>query len=289
MAPRDEDRNAFHDQPAARRLRPGDPPGGGGAVIAAAGRRPRRMAAGAKAVELAALPRQRLVAMLAAGDEIVDCIRVLAKTGDNIVGELLKTEETFFEWDHYPKGDVYDPETHSQYYYHAHPADDRLGEHGHFHTFLRPGGMPAGVRPAPLPDLAAAAEAEDAPCHLVAVSMDKYGLPIKLFTTNRWVTGETWYAARDVIAMLDRFAMDLAQPSWPVNRWLSAMVRLFRPQIAVLLEQRDAAVAAWQAAHPKANAYEDRGLEIASQLAISVDDQMRALRVALKRAEAQRN
>jgi hypothetical protein len=257
-------------------------------MTASAGMRAQGADAGRK-LDLMRLPRRRLEAMAAAGDEVVDCVRVLAKTGDNIVGELLKTEETFFEWDHYPKGDVYDPETHSQYYYHAHPADDRTGEHGHFHTFLRPAGMPAGVRPAPLPDGKPAAEADEAPTHLVAISMDKYGLPIKLFTTNRWVTGETWYAARDVTAMLERFAMDVAQPSWPVNRWLTAMVRLFRPQIAALLAQRDAAVAAWRAAHPKADPFEDRALEVTSQLAISVDDHIRAVRAALRRAELQRN
>ena len=252
-------------------------------MAAAAGKRARRADAGLKP-DLSALPRATLEAMAAAGDEVVECARVLAKTGDNIVGELLKTESTFFEWDHYPKGDVYDPESHAQYYYHAHPGDDRTGEHGHFHTFLRPGGMPRGVRPAPLADYAPPADPDDALSHLVAVSMDKYGLPIKLFTTNRWVTGETWYTARHVIAMLDRFEMDLAQPSWPVNRWLTAMIRLFRPQIELLLERRDTALAGWQAGHPKANAYEDHGLEVTSEAAISVDDQIRAVRAALKRA-----
>ena len=103
--------------------------------------------------------------------------------------------------------------------------------------------MPSGISPAPLPDYAPPGDANDALSHLVAISMDKYGLPIKLFTTNRWVTGETWYRAPDVVAMLDRFEMDLAQPSWPVNRWLTAMVRLFRPQIASLLDERDRTLA----------------------------------------------
>ncbi|MGE5147033.1 MAG: DUF6969 family protein [Candidatus Eiseniibacteriota bacterium] len=254
-------------------------------MTTAAGKRARRP--GAKP-DLDALPLPTLEAMAAAGDEVVECVRVLAKTGDNLVGELLKAEDKFFEWDHYPKGDVYDPETHSQYYYHAHPAEDRIGEHGHFHTFLRPGGMPDGVTPAPLPDYAPSDDANDALSHLVAISMDKYGLPIKLFTTNRWVTGETWYRAGDVIAMLDRFEMDLAQPSWPVNRWLTAMVRLFRPQIATLLEERDAALAARRERRPKGNPFEDRGLEVTSHLEISVDDQIRAVRAALKRAQSRR-
>ena len=45
--------------------------------------------------------------MLGAGLEVLNCHRVLAKTGDNIVGELIKGHESFYEWDHYPPGDVY--------------------------------------------------------------------------------------------------------------------------------------------------------------------------------------
>ena len=57
-------------------------------------------------IDFSRLPRARLESMLAAGVDAVECIRVLSKTGDNIVGELLKGHETFFEWDHYPTGDV---------------------------------------------------------------------------------------------------------------------------------------------------------------------------------------
>ncbi|MDA0656511.1 MAG: hypothetical protein O2912_08915, partial [Proteobacteria bacterium] len=70
-----------------------------------------------------------------AGGLVIECYRVLAKTEDNIVGEILKTEENFYEWDHYPDGDIYDGESHSQFYYHAHVAGGRPGGHGHFHTF----------------------------------------------------------------------------------------------------------------------------------------------------------
>ena len=31
--------------------------------------------------------------------------------------------------------------------------------------------------------------------HVVAISMDKKGYASKMFTTNRWVTDETWYDA----------------------------------------------------------------------------------------------
>ncbi len=189
-------------------------------------------------IDFAKLPTERLEAMVAAGEDVIECHRVLAKTGDNIVGELIKGDETFYEWDHYPKGDVYDNVTHSQFYYHAHPQGLRGGEHGHFHTFIRPRGMPAGILPAPLPGLELPEGENDALSHIIGISMDPQGLPIRLFTTNRWVTGEVWYSAADVRALVEKFAIDLAHPSWPVNRWVTSMVRLFQPQIARLVAPR---------------------------------------------------
>jgi hypothetical protein len=226
---------------------------------------------------LEGVPRHGLHAMLEAGREVLEWRRILAKTGDNVVGLVLRHEGPFYILDHYPKGDVYDPESHAQWYYHAHDKKDRPGEHGHFHTFMRGGGMPAGVQPAPLPDFEPKSVSNDLVCHLVAVAMDRSGWPVGLFTTNRWVTGETWYAARDVTAMLHGFDMKVDRPSWSVNRWLTAMLRLFRPQIEALLQQRDARIHEWQAAHPEVNAYEDRRLEVTAQLPISVEAQVKAL------------
>ena len=115
--------------------------------------------------------------------------------------------------------------------------------------------------------------------------MDPAGWPVGLFTTNRWVTGETWYRAHDVCAMLDGFDMKMSKPSWPVNRWLTGMLRLFRPQIENLLMERDERVRAYARDHPEVpNVYEDRKLEVTSQLPISVEGQVRALETALGRA-----
>ncbi len=228
-------------------------------------------------VELSDLPQERLEDMAAAATEIRECYRLLAKTQLNVVAEVLKGQGEFYEWDHYPKGDVYDPDTHAQYYYHAHASGARDGEHGHFHTFLRPKGMPGDVAPAPLLDYEPPQEANDALSHLVAISMDSFGRPIRLFTTNRWVTGEVWYPAQDVIRMLDCFDMDLAYPSLAVNLWLNAMVRLFRPEIEMLLRERDLVVSRWQADHDSVNAYEDRELEITSTLDVSVDGQIQRI------------
>ncbi|MFQ5466816.1 MAG: hypothetical protein ACE5DS_01665 [Kiloniellaceae bacterium] len=233
-------------------------------------------------VDFSALSTADLEAMAEAGREIVEIYRVLAKTGDNLVGEILKGHETFFEWDHYPPGDVYDHQTHGQFYYHAHPLEERFqNEHGHFHTFIRPRGMPPGIKPAPVPGFKKPDDPDDALSHLIAVAMTKQGFPFRLFTVNRWVTGEMWYTQQDVTTLLDYFKIDHTQPSWPVNRWVTALVRLFKPQIALLLAARDRNVFAWAEQHPDRDVYEDRELEVTSFADISAEEQTRAAAAAL--------
>jgi len=227
--------------------------------------------------DMSSLGEERLRRMLAAGEDIVECYRVLKKGGLNIVGEILKDQGTFYEWNHYPDGDTFDPDSHSQYYYHNH----REGEHGHFHVFLRQPGMPKGTKSVVNNTDEDWPKGKDALSHLIAISMDDYGFPMSLFTTNRWVTGETWYKAADVIPMIDRFEIDHAMPSWPVNRWLTGMLALFQPQITELIRKRDESVAAWRLTHAATEAFEDRDLEVTSNLKISVEDQIAAVKKAL--------
>ncbi len=229
--------------------------------------------------EIGELSRAQREAMLDAGEEINEYYRVLKKGDINIVGELLKGQGTFYELDHYPKGDVYDEDTHAQYYYHSHRGT--AGEHGHFHTFLRQDAIPDGVSPAPYDGDTQWPTGSDAVCHLVAVSMDVYGFPIGLFATNRWVTDEVWYAAGDVIGMLDRFNIDHAFPSWPVNRWLTAMFKLFRAEIEALIRHRDEVVESWRQARPGTDVFEDRDFDISGQIRISVKDKLEKVRATL--------
>ena len=231
--------------------------------------------------------RAEIEPMVAAATVIADCRRELAARDRDILGEVMAREATVSEWRHYPDGDVYDPKSHAQYFYHVHPVIGRpVREHGHFHTFLRAEGMPAGTAPLILPEVAVAdvpALPPQAPplkrgsreevSHLVAIAVDCRGEPIRLFTTNRWVTGETWYRAEDVIRMLDRFAITEVEPSETLNRWVCAMLRLFRPQIAALLRMRDETVMAWRRRR-RTQVFEDPALEITSSLEISLDAQL---------------
>ncbi len=215
--------------------------------------------------------------MQAAGAEVNECARVLAKGKIDLVSEVLRGYGTFYELEHYPPDDVFDDDSHSQYYYHAH----RKGEHGHFHTFVRAPGMPPGAVPTPYDGVEAWPAGDQAIAHLVAISMDADGQPLSLFTVNRWVTAEAWYPADAVIRMLDTFRIDHAYPSWPVNRWLTAMLRLFRPQIEWLLRRRDKVLADWSRQHPGRDVFEDRKIEVLSELPIDVENQIARLRRVL--------
>lgn len=253
--------------------------------------------------DFARLSRAELERLAAFGDELAACDREFARLGDTPVAAALRGGAPFEAWRHYPDSDVYDPQTHAQYFYHAHAAGERdPGEHGHFHTFLRAGGVPLGVRPLVMPELAIAdspaapagplvpsaprphdGEESDPWTHLVALSMDESGQPLSLFTTNRWVTDETWYTAADVAVLLDRFTIGAAPPLTLVNRWLTAFVGLFRPQILDLLEARDAAVMGWRRRRRgKIHVFEDRRLEITSSCPVDVDTQRRRVEAALR-------
>ena len=82
--------------------------------------------------------------------------------------------------------------------------------------------------------------------------------------------------------MLDRFDVKMDRPAWSVNRWLTGLLRLFRPHIEELVRQRDQRLREWQMRHPSVNAYEDRRLEVTSQLPIDVEAQVRLLATRLQ-------
>jgi hypothetical protein len=225
--------------------------------------------------------------MISAAAVIHDCGHELSQRDTNLLSELLAGSTTITEWRHYPEGEVYDSKSHSQFFFHAHAGKSQTAtERGHFHTFLRAEGMPIGVAPLLLPEFAVPdvptlppqapplkRGTRDEVSHLIAIAVDFRGEPVRLFTTNRWVTGETWYPVGDVIQMLDRFQVAEQQPAGVVNRWISAMVQLFRPQISSLLRIRDQNVMSWRRRH-RTQVFEDPLLEVTSSLDIDLDSQL---------------
>nr|WP_314262231.1 hypothetical protein [uncultured Devosia sp.] len=185
-----------------------------------------------------------------AAQEAAYCERLLAKSGENVLRETLR-DAPVTAWEHYPPGDVFDPDSGGQWYYHCHlpPADDI--EHGHFHCFVRPEGAKGPVH------------------HLIAVGVDAYGKLHRLFTVNQWVVGDTWLDAEPTIALVLRFDMQLAKPSYLVNRWLTAVITQYQPEIETLIRERDAVIARHAGAGDVAAARDDRALEVTSSLVIA--------------------
>lgn len=186
-----------------------------------------------------------------AAQEAAFCERLLAKSGENVLRETLRDASSVEAWAHYPAGDVFDPESGGQWYYHCHiPAADGI-EHGHYHCFVRPEGANGPVH------------------HLIAIGVDPFGKLHRLFTVNQWVVGDAWLPAEPTIALLPRFDMQLAKPSYLVNRWLTAIVTQYQPEIETLIRERDR-VLAERAGEGDAEAVrQDRSLEVTSSLVIA--------------------
>ena len=223
-----------------------------------------------------------LHAMLKASGVVVDSCRALEKAGLNLVGECLKGQGDFYELSHYPADDVFDADSKSQYYFHTHRG--MSGEYGHFHTFLRADGMSESIKPIKNTGDEQWPSAADSLSHLICISMNQQGKPIGLFTTNRWVTGESWYQAEDVIQMLEGFSVDHAHPNLAVNQWITAMFALYQPEMVELIMARDVKIKEWRMAHPENDVFEDRKLEITSYKTIDVDLKINEIQQALNKA-----
>ncbi|MFK7839111.1 MAG: hypothetical protein AB8B83_02170 [Bdellovibrionales bacterium] len=229
------------------------------------------------------ISQNQLEKMLRAAQIVSETMRVLQKSETNIVGEMLKTSDNFYQWEHLPADDVCDRDSHSQYYYHAHEKSESGNgfhddEHGHFHTFIRGKGMPDSIKPLPLNDYDPNTDINDINTHIIGIGMNDHGVPIRLFTVNRWVSGETWISAQDIIDILDAYEIDDTRPSWATNLWITNMVILFRPLIEKLIKERDETIYNWQKDHSKSdNVYEDRKLEVTSHQDIDLSQYVSAL------------
>ncbi|PKQ00126.1 MAG: hypothetical protein CVT74_05345 [Alphaproteobacteria bacterium HGW-Alphaproteobacteria-13] len=176
-----------------------------------------------------------------AAEVVVATITSMAQEGRPLMARVLPADEVHF-WAHYPDDDARDTITRSRWYYHVHaPGERDPAEHGHFHLFLHRTQLDDSSA-----FLAAPAEGEEAPAHvthIAGLSVDHSGVPLAWFATNRWVTDEFLYSADTMIAHLDRYDVDNTEEDGLVNRFLTAMVTLYRTELADLLRRRDSAQA----------------------------------------------
>jgi hypothetical protein len=215
---------------------------------------------------LRAMSDEGLATMRAAAEDVVERLQRMTARGLNPATAALDGAEICEEWRHYPEGDATDAATGARYFFHVHEADERPGgEYGHFHVFAEaPGGAP-----------------DAAPTHLIAIALDASGGVLRLFTTNQWVTGETWREAKETRALLHGFAM---RPGASPDRdgWIVAMLRLFRPQIEDLIDARDAALERLRRERPGEDLFACRDVRILSERPVSLLAQLRAVEDAAR-------
>lgn len=195
---------------------------------------------------------------LAAAADLVAALRELEDDGRNLIAAFVG-EGPFIAFRHYPEDDVWDEATRAQFYFHAHNPDMRGDEVGHIHCFHRPGGR----------------NSEAAPHHLVAISLDAAGRPSALFTTNGWVTEETFLPAAQACAIARNYA---PTGSDVTHRVVAALYRLYRDEIVALLRERDAVLAAHDGI---GDPLEDKGIEIVSSRKIDLESTLDDLRRSL--------
>jgi hypothetical protein len=196
--------------------------------------------------------------VLAAQDAVSIPLRYV-RSGGSLVTAAMAGARQCVELEHYPRHDVVDKVHGTRLYYHAHGSRRRPdAEHGHFHLF-RHGTQPGDYM------------------HLVGISLNAVGQPIRLFTTNRWVTGETWHGAAAVEQALARFEVGTLGRLAPVARWATAMVHLYRDQIVQLVHRRDAVMVRRSASVGWDALCEDRRLDVVTQRQISLAQRIQQL------------
>ena len=194
--------------------------------------------------------------------------------GKNILHHTLKKNRRHQHMSHYPKGDRIDRVTGAQYFYHCHRENFETTEHGHFHCFLRYKQIPKKVKPTSLPDWDR--YIDNPMTHIVAIGMSQTGMPIRLFTVNRWVTSEIWYDALHASTLINRFKINLNDdPYWHIlDKWVEGMLHLFSTQITWLQFKLDKMIQDHQKTNPHENSYLNKEIEELSYIEIDLQKQI---------------
>lgn len=158
-----------------------------------------------------------------AAQELANIQMQYAESGRTLNEAALCGAKDFIEWQHYPINDLVDEVSGYEFYYHAHSTDEMPhGEHGHFHVTKRD---TKGFH------------------HLIGIALNPKGLPIRLFTTNQWVTGEEMADSTMAIKSIRKFEMVKKGRMALVSRWVSALITLFSVEIEELILERDQKIA----------------------------------------------
>lgn len=101
------------------------------------------------------------------------------------------------------------------YYFHHH----RNNELGHFHVFAKH-------------------EEKNVYAHLIGISISPKGEPIEVFTTQNWVTGDTFYDEGFLSEKIEQFHLEKTGPFKDLSAWVESVIHLYKPQIIYLNKKK---------------------------------------------------
>jgi hypothetical protein len=181
-------------------------------------------------------------AAMCAARSLFDCLQRMGDQASNAVLEVLGDSREMVQERRYPRSPLVFADGRWRAYYHSHALAAAPREHGHFHIFVAD----------------RADEGRDAWTHLAALAMDLEGQPLRWFATNRWVTSGPWGHRHALLAEIDCLQAGAGEPL--LVQWLVAMIRLYRDDLAVLLDARDDRLSKAMHNAPMEQVLGDRGL-----------------------------
>ncbi len=182
---------------------------------------------------------------MTAAEELVELLHDLERRRTSVMDLVLEGRSPE-EWTIYPnESGIFDRRTRSQFYYHVHPGADH--EAGHFHTVrLFPGRT----------------------AHIVGISMAPSGWPQNLFTVNLWAIGDAHETPENLKRYARRFRLDERAGDPRLVRFVNLMFRVYLHEIEALHDEKEKTLIAYRRTHPDQDPFEDRSLEVLSQVAI---------------------
>lgn len=188
-------------------------------------------------------------------DDLID----MGQLETNPALEIIKQVDCFQKNTKYPKDNLRFDNSALRAYYHSHESPLHTeDEHGHFHLFTGD-----------------ADKHNDEWSHLVGLSVDYMGQPLRWFVVNRWVTSGHWLSTDELdnfYAHLTPAIKDLSL----VERWLLNMLGFYRQEIRVLYSQRDQELTRLNDIQRDCDIFDDRAVYDLARLDINLLEKFNA-------------
>lgn len=184
---------------------------------------------------------------------LVECMNNMGERHTNAVLLSLDGSKSVKPYQRYPETSYYFGNKYWRAFYHSHEAPNKPNdEHGHYHFFTR-------------------INQEEDWSHVIAMGMNDVGQPLRLFTTNLWVTDGKWFDASQLMDQISLLAK--SQGEELATEWFKYVLLLFQYEINELLIARDNKVAKLFPKHQE-QCYIDRSVYYLSEMNINLSQQL---------------